>query len=234
MNEIKEGKESEESDTSHIFWNNACSAKPAHIFCAEFDKILESGDDISLDPEIEYAQFLLSRCKLLCLEPTYSSFLLVSAFLTRANFAGNIECFRTLYITEFCFLVLYRRVFWKIFNSFEGFQNLHKFCDEFHKNFTVDSTLSDLRNTSIGAHWRHTVLHSVDATDESFNSSLEDEEVKSFEEEYSARNHMDCVSEASREIESFLFPCKSEIKSLCKTCGSKCHNYLAYTSQLSF
>ncbi|GFY49511.1 hypothetical protein TNIN_167881 [Trichonephila inaurata madagascariensis] len=56
-----------------------------HIFHADFDKILKSGDGTSIDPEIEYAQFLLSRCKLFCLEPTYSSFLLVSAFLNHAS-----------------------------------------------------------------------------------------------------------------------------------------------------
>ncbi|GFY68738.1 hypothetical protein TNIN_418141 [Trichonephila inaurata madagascariensis] len=100
------------------------------IFRDDFDKILEAGDNIYRDPEIEYVQFLLSRCKLLCLQPTYSSFLLVCAFLCNLilGVGENIECFRILYITEFCF-VLNRR-FFEGFN--DGYQNLQKYsCYEF-------------------------------------------------------------------------------------------------------
>ncbi|GFQ76459.1 hypothetical protein TNCT_179981 [Trichonephila clavata] len=203
------------------------------IFCDDFDKILESGDNICLDSEIEYAQFLLSRCKLLCLEPTYSSFLLVSAFLNNLVLRDgeNLECFRIMYITEFCFLVLHRRFFWKIFDSKDGYQNLQKFCDEFHDNFTKDSTLRDLRKRTVGAKWINIVQNCVDASLVSF--FLEDGEVKLFEEEYSKINDMECKSDHLREIESLLFPpCeRSETEIFCKICDSKCHNYLVYVSQ---
>ncbi|GFR28684.1 hypothetical protein TNCT_579521 [Trichonephila clavata] len=112
MNEIKEGKESEESSRALLRYcgmTRFVLLKSLSIYCispklnflheevlhhelsdvadvvhnllrifrADFDKILESGDDISRDPEIKHAECLLARCKLLCLEPTYSSFLLV-------------------------------------------------------------------------------------------------------------------------------------------------------------
>ncbi|GFY40828.1 hypothetical protein TNIN_52371, partial [Trichonephila inaurata madagascariensis] len=178
------------------------------IFQEDFDKILE--EDYPIDCELDYSKFLLSRCELLCPEPTYSSFLLVSAFLDNLIVceAGDQECFETLYISEFCLLVLYRRLFWKIFNSEEGHQNLKKFCDEFHKNFTDDSTLSDLRNTCVGLNWIKVVQDCVNATDVHF--SLEDVDIKQFENYYSTLSYIDCKSEASREIES-LFP-------LCEMC----------------
>ncbi|GFQ69888.1 hypothetical protein TNCT_50391 [Trichonephila clavata] len=267
MNEIKEGKESEESSRALLRYFDMtrfvllkslsiCSISPKFnflldevprhelsdvadvvqklllIFRADFDKILESGDDVSRDPEIKRAEFLLSRCKLLCLEPTYSSFLLVSAFLNNLILSDgeNIECFQILYITEFCLLVLYRRLFWKIFNSKDSYVNLQKFCEQFQKSFTLDSTLSDLGKTTVGENWINSVQRSVDTTD-NLNFSLEDFEVNSFEDDYSATNHMECVMEYSREIESILFPCKSEIETFCETCKSKCHNYLSYGSQ---
>ncbi|GFR28685.1 hypothetical protein TNCT_579531 [Trichonephila clavata] len=122
-------------------------------------------------------------------------------------------------------------MFWKIFNSKDSYVNLQKFCEEFHKSFTLDSTLSDLRKTIVGANWINSVQHSVDTTD-NLNFSLEDVEVKSFGDYYSAIRHLDCLTEYSREVESILFPCKSEIETFCETCESKCHNYLSYARQL--
>ncbi|GFR02699.1 hypothetical protein TNCT_114901 [Trichonephila clavata] len=202
------------------------------IFQKNFDKMLDV--DTPKHCELDYPKFLLSRCALLCPKPTYSSFLLVSAFLSRFIFreAPSKECCGILYIGEFCLLVLYRRLFRKIFHSVGGYQNLEKFCNEFHKNFTEDSTLSDLRKTRVSENWINVVQDCVNATDVHF--SLKDIEIKVFEECYSSINYMEYKSENLQKIESVLFPfrcdgCKK--KSFCKYCGCKCHNYLVHARQ---
>ncbi|GFS62002.1 hypothetical protein TNIN_322781 [Trichonephila inaurata madagascariensis] len=202
------------------------------IFRDDFDKILNI--EIPLNSEIEYAQFLLARCKLLCLEPTYSNFILVSAFLNNLilTVGAKLKCFRILYITEFCFLVLQKRFFWKLFGSKDEYWTLQKYCDKFHKNFTLDSTLSDLQNTCVGEYWINVVQNCLNSTDVHF--PLEDVEEKLYEDEYSNRSQMDCKSKPLIEIESFLFPrySKRTRKELfCYYCNSKCYNYLAYANQ---
>lgn len=96
------------------------------FFAKEFQKILEGFKEVT---EIAYAEFIFSRCALLCQEPTtYSSFLLVAAFLSNLVLmnVNDLSCFRILYISEFCFNVLYRRLFWKVRliqkNILEGFK----------------------------------------------------------------------------------------------------------------
>ncbi|GFQ79028.1 hypothetical protein TNCT_535251 [Trichonephila clavata] len=158
------------------------------IFRADFNKILKAGDGIYENSEIEYAQFLLFRClKLLFREPSTSSFLLVSAFLDILVLTGceKVECFRFVFIVDFCFTVLYKRFFWMIFNSVEDYQNLQQFCNEFLKHFTRDSTLSELRNIRVGAKWINIVQHCVDAIDVNF--SLTGGEVKWFEHYYAKK-----------------------------------------------
>ncbi|GFQ81182.1 hypothetical protein TNCT_255201 [Trichonephila clavata] len=203
------------------------------IFRADFDKIIDIGN--SPDSEIEYAQFLLSRCKLLCLEPTCSSFFLACAFLCNLILRNGeiIECFRILYICEFCFLVLHRRLFWKIFNSKDDYWKLQKFCDEFCKSFTMDSTLSELQKTTVGANWINNLKGCVDATQVNFYLDFVD--LKLFEDDYSKVNRMECKWDHLREIENMLFPrCESRIESFCNYCESKCYKYLAHANQFKF
>ncbi|GFV06262.1 hypothetical protein TNCV_915561 [Trichonephila clavipes] len=115
------------------------------VFNNVFKKILEKRDEIKLysrtdsDCDTSDVQFLLSRCTLLCPVPTYYNFVLVVAFLTLVVFMDIdiLNCFQTMYISEFCLSVLHRRTFWKIFQSEEDYKKLKIFCDEFRKRALI-------------------------------------------------------------------------------------------------
>ncbi|GFR23240.1 hypothetical protein TNCT_84251 [Trichonephila clavata] len=98
----------------------------------------------------------------------------------------------------------------------------------------MDSTLSDLQKTTVGANWINIVKGCVDASIVSF--SLENVDLKLFEDDYSKVNRMECKLDHLREIENMLFPrCeRSRIESFCNYCESKCYKYLAHANQFKF
>ncbi|GFY46602.1 hypothetical protein TNIN_66971 [Trichonephila inaurata madagascariensis] len=132
------------------------------IFNNVFKKILEKREEIksysktNSDCDTSDVQFLLSRCAFLCPVPTYSNFVLVVAFLTLVVFMDIdiLNCFHTMYISEFCLSVLYRRKFWQIFQSEKNYKELKYLCNGFRKHFNLThSAMTELRNTSVGENW---------------------------------------------------------------------------------
>lgn len=205
-----------------------CALK--NSFFLDFQKIINTDKDKFELSEMEFAKCLLSRCVFLCHETTYFHFLLVAAFLDTLvfNYVDDFECFRILYISEFCFNILYRRIFWKILETEEDFLKLVKFCIEFLEKFTLNSRLIEIENTVVRKRWVGRVKNCLNDMDVHFN--FKKSEVELFEMLYSKRNHMKCKSEFSRKIENILY-CDSEASEeerVCSFCCTKCHNYLEY------
>ncbi|GFS48952.1 hypothetical protein TNIN_280841 [Trichonephila inaurata madagascariensis] len=74
-----EKKDYELNDIAHVV------NKIAGIFRADFNKILKAGDGIYENSDIEYVEFLLSRCKLLCRNSMSSSSAKVQENISYAN-----------------------------------------------------------------------------------------------------------------------------------------------------
>ncbi|GFU46039.1 hypothetical protein TNCV_4692261 [Trichonephila clavipes] len=185
------------------------------------------------DCDTEYVQFLLSRCTLLCPVPTYSTFVLVVAFLTLAVIGDvdGLDCFNIMFLSEFCLSVLYRRKFWKIFQSAKDYEKLKKFCDEFRKHFKpTRSSMTELRTTSTGQNWRNFIRRSMEASGDSF--PLEESEIEMFKYASSMSNNMKCKPEILQRIEKAFFSGerKRQMQSFCHLCKTKCHNYLIYVN----
>ncbi|GFY47575.1 hypothetical protein TNIN_78861 [Trichonephila inaurata madagascariensis] len=151
------------------------------FFRKEFEEILERRFETNSECEIEDVKFLLSRCALLSPVPTYSNFVLVASFLTaavRMDF-NDFNCFDILYISEFCLSVLYRRRFWKIFQSPGDYWRLKIFCDEFlEKCQPTHSKLTELKKTSFGENWRNQIQSCMEDNNVSF--PLEESEIEMF------------------------------------------------------
>ncbi|GFX75072.1 uncharacterized protein TNCV_4064741 [Trichonephila clavipes] len=159
--------------------------------------------DSSSDDDQEDIKYILSRCTLLCPVPTRSNFVLVVAFLIRVVMMDIkiLDCFHTLYICEYFLKVLYKRTFWKIFQSEEDFNKLKCFCDGFCK--LKYSSLTELRNTPFGENWINLVQSCMEVSDVSF--SLENSEKEIFDIGWSMRNNLEFNPEISEEIEKAFF-----------------------------
>ncbi|GFS49879.1 hypothetical protein NPIL_448241 [Nephila pilipes] len=172
-------------------------------------------------------EFNLYRCEMLCGEPTYYNFLLVAAFVTHIVSRGFDEgtCFRILRLCEFLFDVLYRRIFWKVFNV-KGFKNLMSFCDEFNRCFTTQHSISTLGETPFGAKWVYRVRNISNIFDHRF--SLNESETELFRKNYSIENKREYESAISRELEhNYFYLTKIWQDTLvCKFCFSKCYNFM--------
>lgn len=206
-----------------------------NFFYNDFGKILDADGGNLRSSEIDYAKFLLSRCLVLCDKPTYINFMLVAAFLSYAVFSNfdDVKCYRILYISEFCFYVLYRRKFWKVFESKEDYEKLQTFCHEFGKSTTPNPTLREMSNTAFGLKWISLVRDCINVSSDNF--SLEESEVKLFDNVFSVGCQLDS--------ETFLIPIETDddLNSLfessehnilfCRTCGTKCYNYLMYMNE---
>ncbi|GFS46077.1 hypothetical protein NPIL_381171 [Nephila pilipes] len=182
---------------------------------------------LSSGSELERAEFYLSHSVVLCGEPTYSNFLLVAAFVTHIflHSVYVVPCIRTLFLCEFIFDVLYRRIFWKVFNV-EGYKKLMSFCNDFNNSLTTESSLSDLENTKFGAKWVSQVKNITNIVGDSF--SLSKSEVEMFRKNYSTENNLEYKSQLSRELEceEYFILKKNENDALvCAFCDSKCYNY---------
>lgn len=203
-----------------------------YFFADDFEKILDVPSDKYVGADIDYAECLLSRCLLLCSEPTYASFMLVASFLSYVidEYVDDLKCFRIMYIVEFCFIVLYKRRFWNIFKFKEDYLKLRRFCVKVDKMFTEKSTLKELRNTTFGVDWINLVKNCVEATDIDFSFTKSEKEL--FKRVYWKKLHIECKTDISRKIENILYPVPEgfEMEHFCKDCDSKCHNYLEYAN----
>ncbi|GFY64776.1 hypothetical protein TNIN_297461 [Trichonephila inaurata madagascariensis] len=122
-----------------------------NLFDPYFNEILESiGDEID-SFEMECATSILSRCVILAGEPSVFTFLLVAAFLHTVIFEGINEysCFRILPISEFCFEVLYKRLFHTVFVSERVYEYMFSYFDTF-RNKTPAPTLEEFQETRLG------------------------------------------------------------------------------------
>ncbi|GFT65746.1 hypothetical protein NPIL_190241 [Nephila pilipes] len=122
------------------------------FFYLDFEKIIEiNGGKIYESTEIECAEFILSRCLILCGEPKHCSFMLVASFLSHLifSFFDEVGCFRILYVVEFCFDVLYRRLFRKVFKSKKDYESLLIFCREFNERVARNTMLNKVCITCV-------------------------------------------------------------------------------------
>ncbi|GFS48950.1 hypothetical protein TNIN_280831 [Trichonephila inaurata madagascariensis] len=203
-----------------------------HIFYDEFQKILGESAGIFGSSEIECAKFLISRCIRLCdePEPTYFNFLLVATFLKESIFHFFLvyKCYRILYIADFCFNVLYNRLFWKLFESREVYENLEFFCNKFLEHFTPDTTQGEFQGSNFGKYCIHFVEERFHVNNDSF--SLKESEVELFETFYSmesiAKREEWQEMRETENSESAHFDAREHYPFECETCGSKCSDYL--------
>lgn len=226
---IKEMKPNEFSVISKVM---GCLGKT--FFHDDFVKILDAGEGKISISDVVFAEFLISRCLMLCGgELTHVTFTLVAAFLSNLVSIDvcELDCFHTLYICEFCLKILYRRMFWKIFQSKEDYEKLRTFCEEFFKSIEQGMTLNEFQNTDYGSKWCNLVRKCIDTTEDRF--WLEDLEIEVFENHYSVESHMEYNSYISPEIQSRYFHDfdRSQIEEfLCDQCTSKCYKYLEHAS----
>ncbi|GFT98266.1 hypothetical protein NPIL_13841 [Nephila pilipes] len=188
-------------------------------------------ESLNLSSDIEWAEFFLSRSVIFYAEPTYFSFMLVASFLNYAlSFCFMDQtCFRILYIIEFCFDVLYRRIFWQFFKSQDDYEKLLLCWDAFNDYMESEPTGSKLNPTFYEENWLNYVKNSVNITGDGF--SLTESERELFKKFYSP----ECVGDISSELDQFLmdtlesYPQFKFHRDSC--CGSKCYNYFAYAIQ---
>ncbi|GFS62012.1 hypothetical protein TNIN_322821 [Trichonephila inaurata madagascariensis] len=208
-----------------------------YLFNDKFEKEFKAFFDIFNLSEIKFAEFLLSQCIRLCdeSEPTHFHFLLVVAFLKVLviNFFHEYQCFRILYISNFCLDVLYDRVFGKVFESKEFYDNFKLFCQEFLKRFPPDTEHREFKDSNDGKYYIDFVEERFNVNSNSF--SLNESEVKSFEKHYSlesiAKREWPILSE-KKIAEDAYFDVRKYYSSDCETCGSKCFNFLNFMNFL--
>ncbi|GFS54444.1 hypothetical protein TNIN_289651 [Trichonephila inaurata madagascariensis] len=209
-----------------------------YIFYDEYLKVAEECDKMYSSSEIECAQFLLSRCIRLCdeSESTYLNFLLVATFLREfvSQLFHEYECFRILYICDFCLDILYNRLFRKIFESREVYEKLELFCKEFLEHFTEDTTQGEFQDSTFGKKCVHFIQERFRVNNDSL--FLTESEVVLFETFYSVeRKGKDeewCILPETENAESAYFDAKKHYPSDCMACDSKCSYYLNYINLL--
>ncbi|GFR17525.1 hypothetical protein TNCT_691161 [Trichonephila clavata] len=210
-----------------------------YLFFDEFKRMFRASLDKFYLSEIQGAEFLLSQCIILCDEgePTHFNFLIVASFLNQSifHFLREYECFRILYIADFCFDVLYDRLFRKVFESKEIYEKLKLFCLDFLRNFSSESTLCLLQKSPFGNYWMHFVEGRHKDPANSF--SLNEKELELFEKFYSLESNAkdeECPVLSTTENARSSLNIRSFYPSDCKNCGSTCSNYLSYINLLSF
>ncbi|GFQ73661.1 hypothetical protein TNCT_383631 [Trichonephila clavata] len=209
-----------------------------YLFYGEFEKIVSASAEIFRSSEIECAEFLLSRCLRLCdeSEPTFFNFLLVAAFLSESvlNSFRDCKCYRILYIGDFCFEVLYKRLFWKVFESREVCEKLELFCQEFFKLFPPDSMQDEFQDSIFGKYCIYFVEERINVHNDSFY--LNESELELFEKFHSMESNSKreewLTSCETENAEDAYFDAREYYSSDCETCGSKCFDYLHYVNCL--
>ncbi|GFS52259.1 hypothetical protein NPIL_234191 [Nephila pilipes] len=203
-----------------------------YFFYSDFESIIEANLEILiLSSEIDCAEYFLSRCLTLCAEPTYFSFMLVATFLSHTVLSFFIEyaCFRIMYIIEFCFDVLYRRIFWQFFKSHDDYEKLLLYCVKFNDHMEPEPTASKLAATFYEINWINRVKDCINVTGDGF--SLTESERELFETFYS----IECAEDMSSELDKDLIGSLESEPGFkfhrVSSCGSKCYCYLDYVNQ---
>ncbi|GFT65744.1 hypothetical protein NPIL_190231 [Nephila pilipes] len=203
------------------------------FFYFEFEKIIEiNGEKLSGSSEIEHAEFFLSRCLTLCGEPTDFSFIIVASFLSHlvVSFYNEMGCFRIMYIAEFCFDVLYRRIFWKIFKSREDYKKLLVFSQELNEHMELGTALGKL-NSICGENWEKRIKDCVDILVDTF--SLNESERELFKTFYSIESIWAIPRELNEDLIESLESDPNTFHRV-SSCGSMCYNYFSYINQICF
>ncbi|GFT65742.1 hypothetical protein NPIL_190221 [Nephila pilipes] len=203
-----------------------------NFFFFDFEKIIETnGEKFGESSEIECAEFFLSPCLTLSGEPTHCSFMVVASFLSHLVFIffNEFGCFRILYVLEFCFDVLYRRLFRKVFKSKEDYESLLIFCREFKERVARKTMLNKVCITCV-ENWTDRVKDCVNILVDTFY--LEESERELFQTFYSIESTLDISSELNKDLIQSLESDSNTFHRV-SSCDSKCYNYLDYVSQIS-
>ncbi|GFY76145.1 hypothetical protein TNIN_447601 [Trichonephila inaurata madagascariensis] len=202
-----------------------------NLFDPYFNEILESiGDEID-SFEMECATSILSRCVILAGEPSVFTFLLVAAFLHTVIFEGINEysCFRILPISEFCFEVLYKRLFHTVFVSERVYEYMFSYFDTF-RNKTPAPTLEEFQETRLGQFYTDLIKKCVEVNiDASF--TLTDSEKEMYHEICSLHISPVCGTwslshKFDKGMNSYLITDEVDKVIVCNNCQSKCYSYL--------
>ncbi|GFS76624.1 hypothetical protein NPIL_80691 [Nephila pilipes] len=199
----------------------------AKVFYKDFEEILQVHEDALTDSGIKNAAFFISRCLLLYRKPTYANFVLIATFLCyiASAFYADTKCFRILYACEFCFVVLYKRKFWKVFNSQENCKKFLLFCDELNEQNCGKPKPAQL-NTAFFESWIKLVKGSIYVAVDSF--ILNDSEVKLFKMVYTVSNSkLRPLSQERRAILRALLD-DEDYEHHRLSCDTECHEYLDY------
>ncbi|GFU46032.1 hypothetical protein TNCV_4692191 [Trichonephila clavipes] len=202
-----------------------------YLFYDEFEKVLEAGEEMYDSSELERAEFLLSHCIRLCneSEPMYFNFLIVATFLNHSifHFFMEYKCFRILYIADFCFNVLYSRLFSKVFESEKVYERLKLFCKEFSKHFTEDTTKAEFQNSTFGKYCMQLVEERFKVNNDSF--SMTESEAELFEKFYSVNSNAKQeewpILRETQNAEDSYFDARKHFTSNCEVSdrGLLCH-----------
>ncbi|GFW13290.1 hypothetical protein TNCV_3767071 [Trichonephila clavipes] len=163
-------------------------------------------------------------------------FLLVAAFLRESvlQIYHECKCYRILYICDFCLDVLYNRLFRKVFDSREVYEELELFCKEFLEHFTEDTTQREFQDSPFGRYCVRFVEERFHINNGSF--SLQESEIELSETFYSveseAKDEEMYILQETENAESDYFHAKEHYPSECTECGSKCSDYLNYVNLL--
>ncbi|GFY70492.1 hypothetical protein TNIN_41511 [Trichonephila inaurata madagascariensis] len=200
------------------------------IFGPYFNEILESIKDEMDSFEMECATSILSRCVILASEPSMFTFLLVAAFLNRVIFESINEfgCFRILPISEFCFEVLYKRLFHTVFVSERAYEYMFSYFETFRKE-TPDPTLEEFQETRLGQFYTYVIKKCVEANiDASF--TLTDSEEEMYHDICSLHISPVCGTWMSHKFDkgmnSYIETDEVDKVIMCDICQSKCYSYL--------
>ncbi|GFT61483.1 hypothetical protein NPIL_689851 [Nephila pilipes] len=206
------------------------------FFHHDFKKIMDSKEEKISGFEMECATFFLSRSVLMCNEPSVNNFMLVTAFMSFLiyNYVTHSKCFRILHVCEYCFAVLFKRVFSIVFMADEDYEKLRLFCDEFVEHLTTDSMLNDLGNTPVIKNYMNLVNNCINGGDNSF--SLSDYEVDRFESQYSKDmclyfNESEISVEMEECTDTYIEIYEDNGRLLCARCYGKCYIFLAFINE---
>ncbi|GFX48880.1 hypothetical protein TNCV_902621 [Trichonephila clavipes] len=218
-------------ETSQFFGIDEVVCIFSNLFKSYFSEILDSIEGEMNSSEMELATSILSRCVILAGEPSVYTFLLVAAFLNRAIFEDvNIfRCFRMLPIGEFCFEVLYKRLFHKVFVSEKVYEYMFLHCDAF-RNKTPDPIPEEFQETQLGQFYTDLVKKCVEVNIDA-NFTLTDSEKEMYHEICSLNISPVCGKRSlslkfDKGMNSYIRTKKVDKVIMCKHCQSKCYSYL--------
>lgn len=105
------------------------------IFNQEFKELFHLELKFILEQQVSRIKFILSRCLAMCDEPSYKNFVFVCAFIFHMIFCWFTErhCYQIIIECQFCLYALYKRKFWKIFQTPEDYTELKSVCNELNE-----------------------------------------------------------------------------------------------------